>query len=183
MARPPKPLETLKKHLTKAERAARQRSEAELMTKSALQEWPEVRENKIAHARFAKIKSLLGAIGKNDALIEPVINRYCLILAESTTLEKNRERIDQDIDDLTDHKDDYEDYPDYIAERQRLTALLLKCDQVIQSKRKLLLDIEKENLGTVAAMLRAVQKKPVEEKDPDEERMDELAKRRAVKKG
>ena len=47
-----------------------------------------------------------------------------------------------------------------------LTGLLLKCDQSVQTKRKMLLDIERENLGTLLSQLRSTTKKPKEEKDP-----------------
>ena len=181
MARPSKPLSIVKKHLTKAEKKARERSEADLMTGSALQEWPEIRANETAHKRFLKIRNLLASIGKDDAMIEPVINRYCLIIAECAELEATRQRIDQDIDELVDHKQEME-FIEYIDKKQALTGLLLKCDQTIQTKRKMLLDMERENLGTISAMLRAVQKKPAEEEDPEDKRMNELAARRAAKK-
>lgn len=179
--RKPKLLSEVKGHITKAQRAARKRSEDDLMTGSALQEWPEVRANEIAHKRFQKIRNLYAALKKDDALLEPILNRYCLLLAEGRDLELIRERIGQDITDLQANKGEME-FLEYIDKKQAFTGLLLKCDDKIQTKRKMLLDIEKENLGTITAMLRAAQKKPAEEKDPEVDKMNELAARRAAKK-
>ena len=164
--RQPVPISSVKGHRTLAEKRARERKESELTSGSALQEWAEVRANKIAHNRFQKIKSLLGAIKKDDALVEPIVNRYCLIIAECSQLEKLREQLEKDIDLLGDHMAEMA-FTDYVEKKQVFTNLILKCDNNIQSKRKMLLNIERENLGTIASILRSTTKAPDQDK-PDE---------------
>ena len=80
MPTPPKPFSVLKSekksHRTKKELKLREEGEAALATGVAIRERPEVKKNPIAHKEFLRVNKLLKNIGKNDAIYEPVINRY-----------------------------------------------------------------------------------------------------------
>ena len=91
MARPAKTIGNTTGHRTNAEKAQREAAEKAAMTGIAIRERPEVKKNKAAHGEFLRIVGLLKAAGKDDALIETVINRYCMLLAECASL-KLRER-------------------------------------------------------------------------------------------
>jgi phage terminase small subunit len=168
MPTPPKPFTVLttekKSHRTKAELKQRQQAEEALSTGVALKERPEVKNNPIAHKEFKRLNELLKTIGKNDAIYEGIINRYCMIYAECIEFEEKRERFYQQFDDLEDKADDME-YKDYFKLQTEMQKNILGIDKQIQSKRKMLLDIEKENIMTIAAALRSIPKKPENKKN------------------
>ena len=56
---------------------------------------------------------------------------------------------------------------DFSREMARMSASMLNCDKQIQAKRKMLLDIEKENVMTIAAALRSIPKKEKDEEEDD----------------
>jgi phage terminase small subunit len=173
MPTPPKPFSVLKSekksHRTKEELKQREKGESALATGVAIRERPEVKENPIAHKEFQRINKLLKNIEKNDAIYEGVINRYCLIYAECKDFEEKREQIYNLIGQL---KETFEDLIDSLEIEERakelrkfsrnmadLSAAMIELDKQVQSKRKMLLDIEKENIMTVAAALRSIPKK------------------------
>lgn len=164
--RPSKPLALVKKHLTKAEREVREKAEAKLYTGVAMQEWPEVKNNKLAHKHYMRTKRLLKAINKDDALHEPTINRYCMLLAECSELEQMMQAKNEQLRLL---KVKYEqgemELENYFNLENSMTNTLLTIDKEIMSKRKMLLDIEKENIMTIQSALRSIPKKPEEEKE------------------
>ena len=81
MPTPPKPhivlLNEGKSHRTKAELEQRKKEEEALVTGEKLKERKETRQSPVAHKEFRRIIKLLEKIQKNDALYEPIINRYC----------------------------------------------------------------------------------------------------------
>lgn len=179
MPTPPKPivvLETEKRsHRTKAEKAQRKKAEEALLTGQAMREKPQVKQNNIAHKEFLRIKKLLEKIDKNDDLNANVINRYCQIYAECIEFEEKREMFCQRVKDFEDSPDIDPDI-DYFKTLATLQAQVIAIDKQIQAKRKMMLDIEKECLMTVAAALRSIPKKPIEE---EEDPMQQLLQRRA----
>ena len=178
--KPFKVLATEKKsHRTKAELKMREEGEKSLSTDIELKERKEVKQNKIAHKEFKRIIQLLENIDKNDAIYEAVINRYCLLQAECFDLEERREECynlisklreeeKELIEELKD-RDDIEGLLDYKLEYAKslakMMATMLSIDKQVQAKRKMLLDIEKENVMTIASALRCIPKK--EDKDAD----------------
>lgn len=162
MSRPPKPFTVLKNegksHRTKAELKQRQQGEEALLTGQALKERPEVKSNPVAHKEFLRLSKLLKNIEKNDAIYESIINRYCLLTAECYEFEEKREKFYQQIDKL-EEKSDEMDYKDYFKLQSEMQKNIINLDKQIQSKRKMLLDIEKENIMTIAAALRSIPKK------------------------
>ena len=66
--------------------------------------------------------------------------------------------------ELEEHFDDFE-YPDYIKMQMELSKQIISYDRQIQAKRKMLFDIEKENIMTIASSLRSIPKKTEKKKN------------------
>lgn len=175
MPTPPKPVLVLKtekkSHRTKAELKLREEGEKALATGVALKERPEVKANPIAHKEFLRINKLLKSIEKNDAIYEPIINRYCLLQAECKEFEEKRETIYKNILELERDKERLIESEEmslstYYKIKSDMQKQMVALDKQIQSKRKMLLDIEKENIMTIAAALRSIPKKVDKEENP-----------------
>jgi len=173
MPAPPKPFMVLKNekksHRTKAELKQREQGEKALATGTALRERPEVRNNSVAHKEFLRLNKLLKGIEKNDAIYEPVINRYCMLQAECKDFEEKRESFYRDIEELTNDREtfaDNEDLSSYYKLKNNMQSQIVALDKQVQAKRKMLLDIEKENIMTIAAALRSIPKKTDKEENP-----------------
>lgn len=173
MPTPPKPFTVLtsekKSHRTKQELLLRKTGEDALITGKALAERPETKKNKVAHKEFKRVNDLLKKIEKNDAIYEPVINRYCMIQSECIDLEIRREEIYELVEML---RNEFKASINYAQEEDRAELIMkfgkamsdytyatIDIDKQIQSKRKMLLDIEKENVMTIASALRTIPKK------------------------
>ncbi len=186
MPTPTKPFKVLttekKSHRTKAELKMREEGEQSLSTNIKIKERKEVTQNKVAHKEFKRIEKLLENIDKNDAIYEAVINRYCLLQAECSDLEERREECYKLIHELREEqeellenlseRDDYNtdeliDYKlEYAKSIAKMMSSMLSIDKQIQTKRKMLLDIEKENVMTIASALRTIPKKENKEDNP-----------------
>ena len=171
MPTPPKPFTVLtsekKSHRTKQELNQRKQGEEALATGIKMKEWPDIKINPVAHKEFKRINELLATIGKNDAIHESVINRYCLITAECKSFEERIQQIDKDIEELNERFADCEmEYIEYVEHKDKLISKQLSIDKQIQTKRKMLFDIEKENLMTIAAALRSIPKTPEKKTNP-----------------
>lgn len=179
--RPSKPITLVKGHRTKAEIEIRKTAEEALVTGTPLKEWKEVKVDPVAHKEFLRIRKALRSIGKDDALHENVVNRYCLIHSECRKLEAQQDKILQGVDKLEKEKEekgrvDGMDILEYFTLLINLQKQIVALDKQLQSKRKMLLDIEKENIMTIASALRSIPKKP---KNEDESPMAKfLAKKR-----
>lgn len=83
MSRPSKTTAVLgeekRSHRTKAELRQRAAAENALITGKKMRERPEVKDNEKAHKEWQRIRGLLEAAGKNEALYEATINRYCML--------------------------------------------------------------------------------------------------------
>lgn len=169
MPTPPKPAKVIaiegKSHRTKAELRQRERAEQALLTGKPLAESREVKENPRAHKEFVRMKKLLKSIEKNDDLYGKVINRYCLILAECIEFEEKREQTYQRSLLLKEHAGEME-FAEYVKLQNDLSKVLLSYDKQIQAKRKMLFDMEKENIMTIASALRTVPKKQEKKTNP-----------------
>lgn len=161
MPRPSKTVNSLQGHRTKAELELRESAEKSLKTNKALTERKETKADKAAHKEFARVKSLLGIIEKDDDLYSAVINRYCLIQSECLQFTDKisilKERLAQLDEDYNNDKIDAEFY---YNKYDSLYKSILGYDRQIMAKRKMLFDIEKENLMTVASGLRSIPKTP-----------------------
>ncbi len=177
MPTPPKPYEVIsmegRSHRTKKELEARKQAESQLLSGEKLKERKEVKENPAAHREFLRINKILKNIGKNDAIYEPVLNRFCMLQAECLELQERREEIHQITMELRasfnamDQEEKEEKLLDFSRELARMTGAMLNCDKQLATKRKMLLDIEKENIMTIASALRSIPKKQKEEEEDD----------------
>ena len=180
MPTPAKPFKVLttekKSHRTKAELKMREEGEKSLSSEIELKERKEVKQNKVAHKEFIRLEKLLKNIDKNDAIYEAVINRYCLLQAECCDLEERREEfyklifeLKEEMKMVTDKIDYDEDIKTYKLEYtkaiSKMISSMLAIDKQISSKRKMLLDIEKENVMTIASALRCIPKKDNKEEN------------------
>jgi len=169
MPTPPKPFTVLKaegkSHRTKKELKLREEGEKALATGVALKERPEVKNNPVAHKEFIRINKLLKKIGKNDAIYEAVINRYCLLQAECTEFEERREKFYEQMKELEERVTEMEP-DDYFKLQSEMQKNIINLDKQIQSKRKMLFDLEKENIMTIASALRNIPKKTEKNENP-----------------
>ena len=169
--RPSKPValhlaEGNKRKLTKAEIQLREEEESRLLTGVSLKESEEVKENQYAHKEFLRLKNLLKKIGKDDDLNGHVINAHCMLVAECKSLEILRERYTKNLFDF-EQRVGVEEIT-FTEEMQLLTKIqkaILDIDKALMGKRKMLLDIAKENLLTIQSALRSVQKQPDKPKE------------------
>lgn len=166
--RPSKPLELVKGHRTKAEKEIREKSEKSLLTGSELHESEEVASNSEAHKEFLRIKKLFGAINKDDDLSGIVLNQHCLLVAECRDLARQKELFMDNLEKFEDRlgREDIT-FTEEMKIRMGMQKAILDCDKSLMNKRKMLLDIAKENIMTIAGVLRSVPKKPEEESEAD----------------
>lgn len=163
MARPSKASSVIriekKSHRTKRELKHREIEEQKTISGIAIKEHPDVRRNPEAHKTFLKLKKILTAIDKNDAMYEMQINRYCMITAEAVETEEMRLRLEQMLSEVEEHRADYE-FKDYMKTVLDINKQLSAADRSLHSKRQQLANIEKENCMTIASAQRIVTKKP-----------------------
>ena len=151
-------------HRTKAELRAREKSEKSLLTGVTLKETKEVKENEVAHKEFQRIIKLLKKIEKNDDLYGAVINRYCILYAETKGFEEKRERMYSQLCEFQEKMQGMIDRGEMAAREAYNIELsmqknIVALDRQVQAKRKMLADIEKENIMTIASALRTIPKK------------------------
>ncbi|RDU22770.1 hypothetical protein [Anaerosacchariphilus polymeriproducens] len=168
MSRPSKPYAVIssenKAHRTKRELKQREEGEKALISGVALKEHDNVKKNLIAHKEFKRLSDIFKRIEKNDAVYEGVINRYCLIFAECMEFEEKREKFYQQICDFEENSGAAMEkgeltQGEYYKIQMQMQKTLIDIDKQVQTKRKMLLDIEKENVMTIAAALRSIPKK------------------------
>ena len=164
--RPSKPIHLVKGHRTKAEKQVREKAEKDLMTGTALKEWTEVKNDAVAHKEFLRIKGLLKSIKQDDDLFGAMINTHCKLKGEMHYFEEMKINIDTQIEELAVMYQNQEIEPlVYIQEKGKLQDRLMTCDKKVMEKRKMMLDISKENIMTIQGALRSIPKKPEEVKD------------------
>lgn len=175
MPTPTKPINVIKmegrSHRTKKEIRQRERAENALLTGQKIRERPETKNDEIAHKEFLRVKKLLQKIEKDDDLYGSVINRYCLLYAECKEFEEKRETVYAQLCELQEKSDEMLDkeevtVKEYFNLEIAMQKNLVSLDKQIQSKRKMMLDIEKENIMTIASSLRSVPKKVEKKGNP-----------------
>ena len=166
MPRPAKPIALIKAEgnkrcLTKAEIELREKAENELLTGDHYKEWPEVKKDPVAHKEFLRLRKAFKKIGKDDSLHENTINRYCVIHSECKEMEGTLKEIMSDIDATR----EMESMEEGLLAREKLYKALSNIDTKLMNKRKMMLDIEKENIMTIQSALRSIPKTPKEVKE------------------
>ena len=174
--RPTKPLSLVKGHRTKKEKKIREKAENELLTGISLKESSEVKKSAIAHKEFLRIKQLLKSIKKDDDLSGNIINTHCLLHAECKEFEIMKTQLSEIIKELeAQYKAEEIDFINYLDQKDKLVKSIFACDKKIMEKRKMILDISKENIMTIQSALRTIPKK---EQPKKESKMEEFLKRR-----
>ena len=167
MPTPSKPVSVIKmegrSHRTKKELRQREKAESALLTGITLTESVEVKKNKVAHKEFLRITKLLKSIEKNDDLYGASINRYCLIFAETMEFEEKREKVYEQLCEFQGKKQELINreeltYKEAFQIETSMQKNVVSIDKQIQAKRKMLSDIEKENIMTIASSLRSIPK-------------------------
>lgn len=167
MPRGSKPINACKGHRTKAEIKLREDEEKNCSTGNPLTEFKSTKENKTAHKEFLRVRKLLQKIDKDDDLYSAITNRYCIIGAEISDFENKIKQIQLNFEKLeADYNDDKIDAEFYWARYDSLQKSIISYDSKIMTKRKMLLDIEKENSMTVASNLRNIPKTPEKKENP-----------------
>ena len=142
--------------------------EASLASGFIFKEWDEVKLNPEAHKEFIRLQKCFKAIKHNDLLHENTVNRYCLLHAECKEYAVLKNKILRSLEMLDEkYAEGSMEFMDYVQEQGKLQDKLMACDRKVMDKRKMMLDLEKENVMTIASALRAIPKKPDEKKDVD----------------
>lgn len=176
MGRGSKPVAVLreekKSHRTKAELEQREKTEKELLSGAPLFFREDVKKDAVANKEFKRLKKLLTAIKKNDALYAPDINRYCMLYSEEQRLRQMQQKVELMIDTLSEKFDEVKDELDaesiagFAGTLLKLLKELKDTDGLIMSKRTMQRKIENDNCMNVAAALRTIPKEAAkEEKD------------------
>lgn len=172
MSRAIKPAATIaaegKSHRTKAELEARSKAEQALLSGEKLKERGSVRADELAHSEFRRVSRLLAAIGKADSLYTAIVNRYCELYSETRLLAQSLQTAAKLIGRLNEAVGlldrEGESDPDKLlaasAALAKALSALNSADSKLMSKRKMMLDIEKECCMTVSAALRTIPKEP-----------------------
>ena len=170
MARPSKPVALLEGHRTEDELKARRDAEKAMFTGVSIQMQFVKKEHKKAAKEFKRIKELFAKIGKDDDVYGEILNTYCLLVEECEQIQDVRNQFICSKEELREayHNGECGDPEDLgigASEYYRLLAKLsdniINCDKQLMAKRKMILDISKENIMTVQSALRAIPKKPV----------------------
>lgn len=172
MPTPPKPAGVLRmegrSHRTKAELEQRERAEKAQMTGKPMKEAADVKADAAAHATWKRVKALLASIGKDDALYEQVINRYCRLASEVDANQRELARLEKMAAALDEWDASGEiDKDEYLRRMSQLLDQKAVNQSLLMRKRKMMMDIEKENVMTVASSLRSIPKKPADESMDD----------------
>jgi hypothetical protein len=176
MGRPSKPIGLVQGHRTKSEKSVREKAENDLLTGNKIKEAIVVQTTPLAHKEFLRIRKLLESIGKDDDLYGQVINMHCLLTAECTQIDKVKQSFIKALDNFNERCDsEGMEYSEIIKRRIEMQKQILSCDNSLMAKRKMLLDIGKENILTIASALRSIPKKEAQEA---ESTMSEFLKRR-----
>lgn len=172
MPTPPKPVIMLeqekKSHRTKAEKAIRKQAEKSTISGKKLTERPEVNSDPIAHKEYLRVSKLMASIEKDDALYTNIINRYCQLHAECRRQEEKLETLRLETDEwIEEHKKNGTVGVRYLRLLSEVQKNISTLESICNTKRKMMLDIEKECLMTIASALRSIPKKPEKEKNED----------------
>lgn len=170
MARPSKAATVIKmegkSHRTKKELATREKAEKALLSGKNIQETPEVKKNKAAHAMFLRVTSLLSAIEKNDEIYGEGVRRYCLNKSELTETMAKIEQIQGEIDEIREDKDDFKNIDEFYRTLCKLEDSLTKNKQYAKGIRAEMERFEDKHCMSVKAALQAVPKKTESKLNP-----------------
>ncbi len=173
MARPSKPLALVEGHRTKDEIKTRRDAEKSMLTGAQMKISFSAKDHPAAAKEFRRIKKLLAEIKKDDDLYAQIICTYCLLVEECEQIKDIRNQFVESKYELErDYRDGLTGDPDtdgmkaseYYRLLAKLSGSIIDCDKQLMAKRKMILDISRENIMTVQSALRSIPKKPEEKK-------------------
>lgn len=164
MARPSKSATVIKlekkSHRTKKEIAVREKAEKTLLTGKAMIETADVRNDKVAHLEYLRLKPLLKAIDKFDEIYGAPVRRYCLNKSKLSAIDEDIEKIKSEIEALRENEADFaKNKPEYFRLICKLEDIITKKESIAKSYRAEMIDFEKQNCMTIKSALSAVPKK------------------------
>lgn len=168
--RPSKPVQLIKlegnkDRRTKAELEHREKMEQSLYTGTTFREDPATKADPIAHREFLRLKKLYKHIQYIDGLDQQIINRYCMLVSEEHGLQLQLADMNSLLDKVEETKERIETY-------KLINSTITKLNQT----RDMLLKLEDRLFLNPTARVKAIPKKPPEEKDKSP--MAEFLKRR-----
>lgn len=176
MGRPSKPVAVLKEekksHRTSRELAYRAREEQDTLTGEPIIEPASLKENKIAHKEFLRVRRILRKIKKDDELYGNPVRRYCMNAAKLEATNKTIDSLMDELERLKESRQEYLDQDDLPGYYKMLTAignLLTKEEGLAKDIRREMDSFEKENCMTIASSLRSIPKTPTKKKSALEE--------------
>jgi hypothetical protein len=165
MGRPTKPLALVEGHRTNDELKSRRDAEQALITGIPIKMKFTAKENPDAAKEFKRITDLLSKIGKNDDLSGEMINLYCVLVSECKEIMKTKAQFEKTLEDFENKANDEGiEFSEKIRMKIKLQDQIISCDKQLMTKRKMILDISKENVMTVQSALRSIPKKQEEKK-------------------
>ncbi|MBQ9082274.1 MAG: P27 family phage terminase small subunit [Clostridia bacterium] len=168
MPRAAKSADALTGHRTKDELTQRKNAEKAAMTGKKMKIAAETKSDPAAHAEWKRIVSLMNKLDKNDDIFSAVMNRYCQLFGEiqACIVQKTEvQRLLKKTEEAFDNVMETYEGDDVVGQMLRITKQIndllrqqAAIDARIMSKRRMRMDIEKENAMTVAASLRTLPK-------------------------
>ena len=145
----------------------RQRAEEANLTGSRMREDPAVRADSAAHKEFVRVRKLLRLIDKDDDLYGAEINLYCMLKSEIDQAAAQRADLIETLSQIRElPRGGIEDEKTFMQMEIQISQQIARCDQIMQSRRKMRLDIENKNLMNIASSLRSVPKNVEKKKNP-----------------
>lgn len=169
MARPSKPVDLVEGHRTKDELSIRRDAEKAMLTGTPMQNFFLFKDHPKAAKEFKRLKELLGKIGKDDDLYSRVVNDHCLLVEECEQMLEIRDQFIVSKSELQqayrngecgDPKDRGIGASEYYRLLAKLSDNIISCDRSLMEKRKMILNIDRENILTAQSALRSIPKKP-----------------------
>lgn len=161
--RPAKPIDLHlvegKKHLTKREIAERKKQESSLKSNTTFRPNEKVKNNPVALKMFKKLKKLYAKIDYVEGLDENIINRYCLLTAESSALETLLTKMNEDVENC-------EEYTDRISLYKSIAGI----ERDLNQNRNMLLKIEDRLFLNPTSRVKNVPKKQEEKPETEFDR-------------
>lgn len=157
--RPSKPVQLIKlegnkDRRTKAELEHREKMEKSLYTGTNFREDPVTKADPIAHKEFLRLRKLYKHIQYVDGLDQQIINRYCQMISQEQGLLKQ-------IDDMNELVEQVEEPTEKIEMYRFINNTVTKLNQT----RDMLLKLEDRLFLNPTARVKAIPKKPPEEKE------------------
>ena len=124
-------------------------------------ETAEVKNDRVAHLEFLRLKPLLKAISKFDEIYGAPVRRYCLNKSKLIEIDCDIEKIKNEIEDLRDHEKDFEkNKPEYYRLILKMEEIITRKESIAKGIRAEMIDFEKQNCMTIRSALSAVPMKP-----------------------